>query len=152
MAPKGNPYPISQFVNQDMVADLQCRNHGARRYFERLNDKSSYKKCQQQSHSDGFRVFAESGLGFYRLLGFHMRSFLRLGSFNDGHESPVLDFQSGEERLLRNLYFADLFHSFLTFLLSLQQFALAGNIAPVSYTHLRAHETPEHLVCRLLLE
>src|SRR5678816_3589722 len=26
----------------------------------------------------------------------------------------------------------------------------SGN--PVSYTHLRAHETPEHLVCRLLLE
>eukprot|EP00658_Telonema_sp_P-2_P068075 TRINITY_DN57001_c0_g1_i1.p2 TRINITY_DN57001_c0_g1~~TRINITY_DN57001_c0_g1_i1.p2 ORF type:complete len:106 (-),score=10.54 TRINITY_DN57001_c0_g1_i1:18-335(-) len=26
-----------------------------------------------------------------------------------------------------------------------------GNRA-VSYTHLRAHETPEHLVCRLLLE
>src|SRR5674536_2641 len=25
-------------------------------------------------------------------------------------------------------------------------------IKPVSYTHLRAHETPEHLVCRLLLE
>ena len=24
--------------------------------------------------------------------------------------------------------------------------------APVSYTHIRAHETPEHLVCRLLLE
>src|SRR5678815_345534 len=27
-----------------------------------------------------------------------------------------------------------------------------GNSTPVSYTHLRAHETPEHLVCRLLLE
>eukprot|EP00658_Telonema_sp_P-2_P061777 TRINITY_DN50446_c0_g1_i2.p1 TRINITY_DN50446_c0_g1~~TRINITY_DN50446_c0_g1_i2.p1 ORF type:complete len:178 (+),score=43.26 TRINITY_DN50446_c0_g1_i2:252-785(+) len=28
-----------------------------------------------------------------------------------------------------------------------------GHVAyPVSYTHLRAHETPEHLVCRLLLE
>eukprot|EP00658_Telonema_sp_P-2_P038156 TRINITY_DN27418_c0_g2_i2.p1 TRINITY_DN27418_c0_g2~~TRINITY_DN27418_c0_g2_i2.p1 ORF type:complete len:420 (+),score=118.29 TRINITY_DN27418_c0_g2_i2:171-1430(+) len=27
-----------------------------------------------------------------------------------------------------------------------------GMSAPVSYTHLRAHETPEHLVCRLLLE
>src|SRR5678815_5234681 len=26
------------------------------------------------------------------------------------------------------------------------------HLAPVSYTHLRAHETPEHLVCRLLLE
>src|SRR5674536_106817 len=25
-------------------------------------------------------------------------------------------------------------------------------IMTVSYTHLRAHETPEHLVCRLLLE
>src|SRR5678815_5723634 len=27
-----------------------------------------------------------------------------------------------------------------------------GTLPPVSYTHLRAHETPEHLVCRLLLE
>src|SRR5678816_1351749 len=27
-----------------------------------------------------------------------------------------------------------------------------GYITTVSYTHLRAHETPEHLVCRLLLE
>ena len=26
------------------------------------------------------------------------------------------------------------------------------NKVAVSYTHLRAHETPEHLVCRLLLE
>src|SRR5678815_2981630 len=26
------------------------------------------------------------------------------------------------------------------------------NAVAVSYTHLRAHETPEHLVCRLLLE
>ena len=30
--------------------------------------------------------------------------------------------------------------------------SLAGWLIPVSYTHLRAHETPEHLVCRLLLE
>src|SRR5674536_9904 len=28
----------------------------------------------------------------------------------------------------------------------------AQGVQPVSYTHLRAHETPEHLVCRLLLE
>ena len=26
-----------------------------------------------------------------------------------------------------------------------------GSFGSVSYTHLRAHETPEHLVCRLLL-
>src|SRR5678816_440930 len=32
-------------------------------------------------------------------------------------------------------------------------FAFITNaVYPVSYTHLRAHETPEHLVCRLLLE
>ena len=30
--------------------------------------------------------------------------------------------------------------------------AATGQDYPVSYTHLRAHETPEHLVCRLLLE
>eukprot|EP00658_Telonema_sp_P-2_P037804 TRINITY_DN27176_c0_g1_i1.p1 TRINITY_DN27176_c0_g1~~TRINITY_DN27176_c0_g1_i1.p1 ORF type:complete len:143 (+),score=40.73 TRINITY_DN27176_c0_g1_i1:1-429(+) len=29
---------------------------------------------------------------------------------------------------------------------------LQGSTYAVSYTHLRAHETPEHLVCRLLLE
>src|SRR5678816_3115049 len=29
---------------------------------------------------------------------------------------------------------------------------LAVWIMPLAYTHLRAHETPEHLVCRLLLE
>src|SRR5678815_6092578 len=29
---------------------------------------------------------------------------------------------------------------------------LRGMLGAVSYTHLRAHETPEHLVCRLLLE
>eukprot|EP00658_Telonema_sp_P-2_P059294 TRINITY_DN48115_c0_g1_i1.p2 TRINITY_DN48115_c0_g1~~TRINITY_DN48115_c0_g1_i1.p2 ORF type:complete len:137 (-),score=35.55 TRINITY_DN48115_c0_g1_i1:57-467(-) len=29
---------------------------------------------------------------------------------------------------------------------------VANHLDPVSYTHLRAHETPEHLVCRLLLE
>ena len=30
--------------------------------------------------------------------------------------------------------------------------SLMSGFATVSYTHLRAHETPEHLVCRLLLE
>src|SRR5678816_4763003 len=49
---------------------------------------------------------------------------------------------------------------------SIAQFLLCGIFEPnnnallnhviyinaVSYTHLRAHETPEHLVCRLLLE
>src|SRR5678816_507716 len=29
---------------------------------------------------------------------------------------------------------------------------ITPSMSSVSYTHLRAHETPEHLVCRLLLE
>ena len=32
------------------------------------------------------------------------------------------------------------------------QLGIPFGIKAVSYTHLRAHETPEHLVCRLLLE
>src|SRR5678816_2335135 len=31
-------------------------------------------------------------------------------------------------------------------------FISSYTFSSVSYTHLRAHETPEHLVCRLLLE
>src|SRR5674536_391888 len=35
----------------------------------------------------------------------------------------------------------------------LKKTVVSGRVlSPVSYTHLRAHETPEHLVCRLLLE
>src|SRR5678816_4670225 len=44
---------------------------------------------------------------------------------------------------------------FLEAFFSTQALAPATASAPagsVSYTHLRAHETPEHLVCRLLLE
>src|SRR5678815_6093202 len=36
--------------------------------------------------------------------------------------------------------------------ISSDQNSEARKYMPVSYTHLRAHETPEHLVCRLLLE
>eukprot|EP00658_Telonema_sp_P-2_P006257 TRINITY_DN12393_c0_g1_i3.p1 TRINITY_DN12393_c0_g1~~TRINITY_DN12393_c0_g1_i3.p1 ORF type:complete len:101 (-),score=28.27 TRINITY_DN12393_c0_g1_i3:49-351(-) len=36
--------------------------------------------------------------------------------------------------------------------LSLYQYLSLDPTMSVSYTHLRAHETPEHLVCRLLLE
>src|SRR5678816_4629315 len=31
-------------------------------------------------------------------------------------------------------------------------YSIGSGVLAVSYTHLRAHETPEHLVCRLLLE
>src|SRR5678816_2204778 len=45
---------------------------------------------------------------------------------------------------------ADLQKLFEMFLARGQKFLSEGE--PLSYTHLRAHETPEHLVCRLLLE
>ena len=37
-------------------------------------------------------------------------------------------------------------------LLPVRDMVMYPSVIPVSYTHLRAHETPEHLVCRLLLE
>src|SRR5678815_5874525 len=37
-------------------------------------------------------------------------------------------------------------------IISLNPALSSDDIITVSYTHLRAHETPEHLVCRLLLE
>ena len=36
--------------------------------------------------------------------------------------------------------------------ISAQKIILANTVNPVSYTHLRAHETSQDLVCRLLLE
>ena len=36
--------------------------------------------------------------------------------------------------------------------LELARLAMAEGEVPVSYTHLRAHETDSYLVCRLLLE
>src|SRR5678815_3719135 len=54
---------------------------------------------------------------------------------------------SGETTLDLDGYFG--LHPSLS---SLKPIYDAGHLAmvPVSYTHLRAHETPEHLVCRLL--
>src|SRR5678815_6041650 len=40
----------------------------------------------------------------------------------------------------------------LLFLMQFLSLLYTNDMEPVSYTHLRAHETPEHLVCRLLLE
>eukprot|EP00658_Telonema_sp_P-2_P010047 TRINITY_DN13769_c0_g1_i1.p1 TRINITY_DN13769_c0_g1~~TRINITY_DN13769_c0_g1_i1.p1 ORF type:complete len:135 (+),score=15.82 TRINITY_DN13769_c0_g1_i1:95-499(+) len=41
---------------------------------------------------------------------------------------------------------------FYKFSVQWRRVASKQSVRPVSYTHLRAHETPEHLVCRLLLE
>eukprot|EP00658_Telonema_sp_P-2_P035348 TRINITY_DN25725_c0_g1_i2.p1 TRINITY_DN25725_c0_g1~~TRINITY_DN25725_c0_g1_i2.p1 ORF type:complete len:125 (+),score=18.64 TRINITY_DN25725_c0_g1_i2:216-590(+) len=40
----------------------------------------------------------------------------------------------------------------MPFVIALRSMSSRGYGGTVSYTHLRAHETPEHLVCRLLLE
>ena len=41
---------------------------------------------------------------------------------------------------------------YVNLLIAMRKKASAVGLWTVSYTHLRAHETPEHLVCRLLLE
>src|SRR5665254_21478 len=49
-------------------------------------------------------------------------------------------------------------HSFLVTAVTIKHLSIMPKswfrleLGAVSYTHLRAHETPEHLVCRLLLE
>src|SRR5660397_274882 len=53
------------------------------------------------------------------------------------------------------LLFAEKIGVFLAFFLSvvvLDFIAKKNDLTPVSYTHLRAHETKANLVCRLLLE
>eukprot|EP00658_Telonema_sp_P-2_P037704 TRINITY_DN27111_c0_g1_i2.p1 TRINITY_DN27111_c0_g1~~TRINITY_DN27111_c0_g1_i2.p1 ORF type:complete len:186 (-),score=35.28 TRINITY_DN27111_c0_g1_i2:19-576(-) len=46
----------------------------------------------------------------------------------------------------------DILGEILTLILAANETVNGGCSKAVSYTHLRAHETPEHLVCRLLLE
>eukprot|EP00658_Telonema_sp_P-2_P021306 TRINITY_DN18481_c0_g1_i3.p1 TRINITY_DN18481_c0_g1~~TRINITY_DN18481_c0_g1_i3.p1 ORF type:complete len:165 (-),score=30.04 TRINITY_DN18481_c0_g1_i3:35-529(-) len=51
-----------------------------------------------------------------------------------------------------NLRLSDAFGSLVSCMLRSVLDDNSADIDAVSYTHLRAHETPEHLVCRLLLE
>src|SRR5678816_1131546 len=46
---------------------------------------------------------------------------------------------------------ASLNHPNIASIYGVEERALVMELVAVSYTHLRAHETPEHLVCRLLL-
>ena len=52
----------------------------------------------------------------------------------------------------RTQYVMELKYDGVAISLSYLNGELVRGVTPVSYTHLRAHETPEHLVCRLLLE
>ena len=58
------------------------------------------------------------------------------------------------DRYTVSLLLTDVIDAILLFYLTPVWSTLAGLalFGAVSYTHLRAHETPEHLVCRLLLE
>ncbi|WDT36816.1 hypothetical protein PVA38_11355 [Streptococcus pneumoniae D39] len=51
-----------------------------------------------------------------------------------------------------NSFCFEKFNENITFQYDLEKIESTDNISPVSYTHLRAHETVLDLVCRLLLE
>src|SRR5678815_4845032 len=104
------------------------------------------------------------GQALHRLLGSmaktsdHDALFSRLHVFTQDALAPLrmdngLSFVRDFERLLGEDFFRKVksFTSIRTDAHDLEQ-ELVHYVEPVSYTHLRAHETPEHLVCRLLLE
>src|SRR5678816_3771532 len=66
---------------------------------------------------------------------------------------PVLSKLPDAERILRYIH-DEIFNQEIGYTTRVNQLIdeLFITITTVSYTHLRAHETPEHLVCRLLLE
>src|SRR5678815_972462 len=72
--------------------------------------------------------------------------------FNMYSAKEFLDSSIGqvEETLL--IAFVLVFLVVFIFLQDFRATLIPAIAVPVSYTHLRAHETPEHLVCRLLLE
>src|SRR5674536_78868 len=82
-------------------------------------------------------VFAIGGYGILQLFGITLAA-LRIGG-------GVLLFLIGIEMVYARV-------SYTKQPISQSAEAYAEDVAAVSYTHLRAHETPEHLVCRLLLE
>src|SRR5512145_1143460 len=57
---------------------------------------------------------------------------LVLLAFSEAMISFVLHFECGEKGLLGNFHFADLFHAFFSFLLPLQKFSLARDVAAVA--------------------
>src|SRR5678815_5921069 len=67
---------------------------------------------------------------------------------------PLLYMENGTLYGVPRTYGGSLWKNGLSraFLIRTSLFAKVNDASPVSYTHLRAHETPEHLVCRLLLE
>ena len=48
-----------------MIPDLERRQHGAGRNFERLHDKTSDKKRQHQGEEQGFGVFTNGRFLFF---------------------------------------------------------------------------------------
>ena len=69
-----------------------------------------------------------------------------LGQYMPGDVFPIyFEWEMFQRALIAALLISIVAGLFGTFL-------MLRNLAPVSYTHLRAHETDSYLVCRLLLE
>src|SRR5262245_26251494 len=72
---------VGELVDQDMVTDLQRRNHRSGGNLERLDDKGPDEQRQDQRHDDRFGVLAESRFALHRSRTVHRRclfNFIRL--------------------------------------------------------------------------
>src|SRR3989304_9185514 len=70
-----------------MIADLQGRNHRARRNLERLHDKSADEQRQEERRADRFRLCAEGRFTLDILLAVHRGSLFDFAHFIYGHKS-----------------------------------------------------------------
>ena len=50
---------IDEFVDEDMIADQQGRDHGAGGYFEGLNHKCPDEEGKQQGNDNGFNILSK---------------------------------------------------------------------------------------------
>src|SRR5678816_3710464 len=119
---------VVTLLNDVLIAELTAVNQ----YFihARMCENWSYKRLWKKVREESIGEMRHADRLIERILYLEgVPNLQRLGKVNVGQTVP--------EQLRLDL--------------EVERTALRA-LTAVSYTHLRAHETPEHLVCRLLLE
>ena len=120
-----------------------------------------YQDVLEQILLNGKRLKETTGQGFYSDVQiFSLAEHLTLYCFQLPGGGSVFVIDAPDERVMIDtgygIYHEDVLRMFARYGLGgaddFTRIILTHGDTAVSYTHLRAHETPEHLVCRLLLE